>query len=120
MGGIYATIPFGMCVGILNNIGAWLVIKYVPYISFKSNQSQRQAVFVTIFVMNYMNSGLFVSWLPELNNHTGDTATNLSNAWVQTFGIMIFSSTITTNVTPYIAVLFDIISQKCCNKKKRS
>lgn len=82
----------------------------------------RQATFVIIFFMSYFNSGLFISWLPDINaSYSSETvATNLSNGWVQTFGIMIFSSTLTTNLTPYIAVLFDIFSQRVFNKKMRS
>jgi len=72
--------------------------------------------------MSYFNSGMFIAWLPDvrsllLNEHV---ATNLSTAWFQIFGIMIFTSTIMTNVTPYIAVLFDILSSKCFKKKQRS
>ncbi len=35
-GGIYATIPFGILIGILNNIGAFLVIRNIKDIGFHS------------------------------------------------------------------------------------
>jgi len=38
-GGHIATIPFGILIGILNNVGAFLVIKYIKDIGFHSNQS---------------------------------------------------------------------------------
>ena len=38
-GGVYATLPFGMIIGILNNVGAILVIKNIGNIGFHSNQT---------------------------------------------------------------------------------
>lgn len=113
-GGIYVTIPFGILIGILNNVGAWLIIKNIKDIGFHSNQSQRQATFVSIFVLSYFNSGLFITWLPEivLENTQFTVATNLSSAWIQIYGIMIFTTTITTNLTPYIGVLIDMMSRR--------
>lgn len=40
-GGIFITMPMGMCIGIMNNIGAILVIKLISKIKFHSIQSQR-------------------------------------------------------------------------------
>lgn len=40
-GGVYATIPFGILIGILNNIGALLIIRYSKDVGFHSIQSQR-------------------------------------------------------------------------------
>lgn len=66
-GGIFVTMPLGMVIGILNNIGATLIIRFIKDIRFNSAQKQRQATFLAIFLMSYMNSGLFVSWMPDIS-----------------------------------------------------
>jgi hypothetical protein len=38
-GGIYITMPFGLCIGIMNNLGALLVINLISKIKFHSIQS---------------------------------------------------------------------------------
>jgi len=121
-GGIFVTMPLGMCIGMLNNIGAALVIRYVKDIRFNSAQKQRQATFVAIFLMSYINSGLFISWTPDISAQLAGVvvAENLTASWYQIFGIMIFSSTLTTNLTPYIALLFDFVSSRLFKKRARS
>lgn len=47
-------------------------------------------------------------------------ASNLTATWYNIFGIMIFSSTLTTNLIPYIAVLIDFASQRLLKNKGRS
>ena len=71
--------------------------------------------------MSYLNSSLFIVWINTENTLTPvSVSSHLSAAWIQTFGMMIFSSTLTTNLTPYIGVLFDIVSVRVLRKKERS
>lgn len=120
-GGHIAVIPFGISIGILNNIGATIVINQMPQIGFHSLQKQRQIIFLSIFVMSYLNSSLFLVWINTENSLTPiSVSSHLSAAWIQTFGMMIFSGTLTTNLCPYIGVIFDIISVRYLRKKERS
>jgi hypothetical protein len=72
--------------------------------------------------MSYFNSALFITYCPDWHaKKNGETtASPLSAAWLQIYGVMIFSTTLTTNLTPYIAVVFDIISQRMVSKRTRS
>jgi hypothetical protein len=72
--------------------------------------------------MSYINSGLFISWTPDISAQLAGVvvAENLTASWYQIFGIMIFSSTLTTNLTPYIALLFDFVSSRLFKKRARS
>ena len=62
--------------------------------------------------MSYVNSSLFITYCPDWHaiKNSETTAKPLSADWFQIYGVMIFSTTLTTNLTPYLAIVFDIIS----------
>jgi hypothetical protein len=64
-GGNYAIKPFGIVLGTFNNIGAAIVIALADKVGFHSTHTKSQFIFVFTFISSYINSSLFVTWIPN-------------------------------------------------------
>lgn len=113
-GGILMTKPFGITIGILNNILAALIKFGGKNIKFHSTHTRSKFEFITIFVVSYYNSGLFVTAVHKHNLEFN------SKAFLEVYSSMILTTTLTTNLIPYIAVFIDLIVNKCCRRRARS
>ena len=60
IGGTMMTMPSGAINGILSNLGAVMVAKFVPLIRFKSHHTQRHTIVISIFIISYVNMGLLI------------------------------------------------------------
>ena len=64
LGGSKISMTVGIAIGILNNLTSALVFKLISSVNFHSSSTQSSGIIITIFLMTYFNSGLFVTWLP--------------------------------------------------------
>jgi hypothetical protein len=60
MGGSMMTMPSGLINGIMTNIGAIIVAKFVPLIRFKSHHVERLVIVMCVFAISYLNMGVLV------------------------------------------------------------
>lgn len=60
IGGTMMTMPSGMLNGILTNVGAIVIAKFVPHIRFKSHHIERLTIIVSVFIISYLNMGILV------------------------------------------------------------
>ena len=71
---------------------------------------------LSIFILTYTLTDIVPVY--KLSKHNKFLPTGLTRSWFQLYNKTLFTSTFTTNFTPYIIGPFkDILFYKCCRKK---
>ena len=106
----------GLIVTALNLIGSALVQMFIKRIKFWSKQKQIMITILSIFILTYTLTDIVPVY--KLSKHKKFLPTGLTRSWFQLYNKTLFTSTFTTNFTPYIIGPFkDILFYKCCKKK---
>jgi hypothetical protein len=74
LGGSRISMTVGITIGILNNLTSLLIFKLISSVNFHSRSTQSSVIIITIFLMTYFNSGLFVTWLPIIKKVANNSA----------------------------------------------
>ena len=116
MGGSMMTMPSGFINGIMTNIGAIIVSKFVPLIRFKSHHVERLTIVLCVFVISYLNMGILVlRQYPELTYVPND----FQIAWLLFWGKAITMSLFISNCMPLLGPSIKALCRRgcCCCKK---
>jgi len=108
--------PSGMINGILTNVGAIVVAKFVPNIRFKSQHIERLTIVMSVFVISFLNMGILV--LIQYKNQMY-VPNDFQIPWLLFWGKAITLSLFISNFMPLVAPTIKALCKRglCCCKK---